>query len=141
MLGECLATSSIYRGFKRYKEVSYYEILRIATRDQQDKFITDYLAPSIATKELKRWKADWVIQSVAIVIEVQGKQHKSPVAFDGNPIKATQRFLRQQQIDRDKKYVCSLIGWKFVLIDAEQMMKIPMFDRTAFVEDVINDTR
>ncbi len=46
---------------------------------------------------------DWAIPKLGIVFECHGKQHYTPVAFDGNVDKAVADFRDLQRRDREKK--------------------------------------
>lgn len=141
LVGECLAKSSAYGSAKRYQEVSYYKILEweLGKAAAKQFFNADKwpLPLAITRTEVKRWKADWVIKGLGIVIEVQGKQHKEPVAFGGNPMKAIQRYERQKSIDRDKQFLCKALGLTLVVMDADELMKQSIFERLEWVEDTI----
>src|SRR3990167_6834575 len=46
---------------------------------------------------------DWVIPKLKIVVEGHGKQHYSPVAFDGDAQAAVSRYHEQKRRDKAKK--------------------------------------
>ncbi|MCK4500573.1 hypothetical protein KAU11_08745 [Candidatus Babeliales bacterium] len=137
LVGDALAKSSVFSGHKRFQEVSYSQIIQWAVGKEGVENVVDLL--DVTRGEAGRWKADWVIKNLGIVIEVQGKQHKVPVAFGGNPMKAVQRFERQRSIDRDKEAICVHIDWTFVTIDSDELMNQSLFERTEWVEDVVCD--
>jgi len=61
-----------------------------------------------------RLHVDWFIKDLSLAIEVQGEQHFRPVAFGGDIVEAEKRFKKQQELDAEKRRLCSQLGWKLI---------------------------
>jgi len=62
---------------------------------------------------------DWVITGLKVVVEVHGRQHFEPVAFDGDQVEAVTRFHRQKKRDNAKRNAACEAGWAYVWVSDE----------------------
>ena len=67
---------------------------------------------------------DWVIPKLKIVIECHGKQHYSPVAFDGNYDTAVENFKALKSRDKAKKEAALAAGFSYIEISYTKARKI-----------------
>lgn len=93
-VGELLRTSETFSGYEAYQE---YPVNRVNK---------DYPESS--------HHFDWVIPKLMLVIECHGKQHYTPVAFDGDMDAAMQNFHDLQRRDKFKKEAAIAAGFTYV---------------------------
>jgi len=103
-VGNCLRTSVAFKHHEIYQE---YPVNRVNTsyKDSSHHF-------------------DWVIPKLRIVIECHGRQHYTPVAFDGNYDNAVDQFQALKGRDAAKKEAALDAGYCYVEIPYSKLRKI-----------------
>lgn len=102
-VGDCLRLSSM----KHYEIYQEYPVVRV--NKSYDKSSHHF---------------DWVIPRLSIVIECHGKQHYTPVAFDGDYDKAVDGFQALKDRDAAKKEAALAAGFSYVEISYSDIKRI-----------------
>lgn len=76
---------------------------------------------------------DWVIPKLMLVVECHGKQHYTPVAFDGDVDKAVEAFHSLRERDTFKKKAAIAAGFTYVEVP---YTKLKTIDETWLLEQI-----
>jgi hypothetical protein len=95
-MGELLRNSEVFKHQEIYQE---YPVVRVNP---------NYPAAS--------HHFDWVIPKLKIVIEMHGRQHEIPTAWDGDTDKAVEQFHDLKRRDRAKEEAAWSAGYSYIAI-------------------------
>jgi len=97
--------------------------------------VSDEIRNKFLMQSSKRFFADWIVLTLDLVIEVNGRQHYCPVNFGGiTDQEADIAYTNQMYIDRKKKTCIKEVGWKLIEIDVSK--KVPTYED--FSETIFN---
>lgn len=118
------------------------EILRTSPTFKHHKIYQEYSVNKINPSANNKWRFDWVIVDLKVVIECHGIQHTTPTAFNKEDVVETvSKFLDGQSRDKEKERLAREAGYSYIVIDytEEKNINITTILERIYADKTIND--